>query len=141
VKHPLRAGIHRTLAVEQTRGCKAWAEETASREGHWFDIEMDKRERWAEDRRASLKAELADLDEALKEAKEGARQVVTLPEKLERQRQSRTLEGKREEAWRAYDQASRDIDRQKDSLLDEISRRMAQSIEQTPLFSLGWQLV
>jgi hypothetical protein len=32
------------------------------------------------------------------------------PEKSERQRAARTLEAKREEAWRAYDEASRDID-------------------------------
>lgn len=42
----------------------------------------------------------------------GAILAGTLPEKLERQRSVRTLETKRDEAWRAFDQASRDIDRQ-----------------------------
>jgi superfamily II DNA or RNA helicase len=116
-------------------------EEITTRNGRWFDTEMDKLDRWAEDRRDSLKTELAELDEALKEAKKAARLAPTLPEKLERQRAARTLETKREEAWRAYDQASRDIDRQKDALLDEISRRLEQRIEQERLFSLRWQLV
>ena len=106
----------------------------------WF-TEMDKLDHWAEDRRDSLKAELAELDEALKDTKKAARLTPTLPEKLERQRAARTLEGKREEAWRPYDQASREIDRQKDNLLDEISRRLEQRIEQKPLFALRWQLV
>jgi len=88
----------------------------------------------------SLKAELADMDEALKEAKKQARFAPTLPEKLERQRAARKLEEKREEAWRAYDEASRDIDRQKDQLLDEIGRRLEQSVEQTPLFTMRWRL-
>ena len=101
---------------------------------------MDKLDRWAEDRRASLKAELAELDEELKEAKKAARLAPTLPEKLDRQRAARTLEAKREDAWRAYDQASREIDRQKDALLDEISRRLEQRIEQEPLFALHWHL-
>ena len=61
-------------------------------------------------------------------------------EKLERQRAARKLEEKREEAWRAYDEASRDIDRQKDELLDEIGRRLEQSVEQTPLFTMRWRL-
>lgn len=134
-------GIAATLDEAQARRRQALLEETAIRNGRWFDTEMDKLDRWAEDRRASLKAELAELDEALKEAKKAARLAPTLPEKLERQRATRTLEAKREEAWRAYDQASREIDRQKDALLDEISRRLEQRVEQEPLFALRWQLV
>ena len=105
------------------------------RNGRWFDTEMDKLDRWAEDRRASLQTELAELDEALKEAKKAARLAPTLPEKLERQRAARTLESRREEAWRIYDQASRDIDHQKDALLDEISRRLEQKTEEAKLCS------
>ena len=43
-------------------------------------------------------------------------------------------------AWRAYDEASRNVDRQKDELLDEIGRRLVQGVEQTPLFTLHWRL-
>lgn len=35
----------------------------------------------------------------------------------------------------------REIDRQKDALLDEISRRLEQQIDQKPLFALRWRLV
>jgi hypothetical protein len=115
-------------------------EELTTRNGRWFDLEMDKLDRWAEDRRASLKATLNELDEALKTAKKAARVAATLPEKLERQREARVIEGKRDEAWRAFDQASREIDRQKDALLDEISQRLDQKLEQEPLFTLRWTL-
>ena len=135
------APIAVTLEEAMTRRRQELLEEMGTRNGRWFDTEMDKLDRWAEDRRDSLKAELAELDEALKEAKKSARLAPTLPEKLDRQRAARTLEGKREEAWRTYDQASREIDRQKDNLLDEISRRLEQRIEQKTLFALRWQLV
>jgi hypothetical protein len=101
------AAIAATLEEAISRRRQGILEEITARNGRWFDTEMDKLDRWAEDRRDSLKAELAELDEALKEAKKGARLAPTLPEKLERQRTARTLETKREEAWRAYDQASR----------------------------------
>ena len=55
-------------------------------------------------------------------------------------RAARRLEEKREEAWRAYDAASRDIDRQKDELLDEIGRRLEQRVEETPHLTMRWQL-
>ncbi len=135
------APIAATLDETQQRRRQVLLEEMATRDGRWFDTEMDKLDHWAEDRRDSLKAELAEVDEALKEAKKSARLAPTLPEKLERQRAARTLEGKREEAWHAYDQASREIDRQKDALLDEISQRLEQRIEQKPLFALRWKLI
>lgn len=118
----------------------ALLEEASERNGTWFELEMDKLDKWAEDRRTSLKAELDEVDQALKEAKKAARTAPTLPEKLERQKQARTLETRRDEAWRAYDQAGREVDRQKDALLDEISSRMEQKLEQEPLFGLRWRL-
>ena len=80
------APIAATLDEAQARRRQELLEEMATRNGRWFDTEMDKLDRWAEDRRDSLKAELAELDEALKEAKKSARLAPTLPEKLERQR-------------------------------------------------------
>ena len=128
------------LDRDQARQRKSLLEEMIARNGRWFDTEMDKLDHWAEDRRASLKQELEDLDEALKEAKKSARLAPTLPEKLERQREARSLEAKREEAWRAYDQASRDIDRQKDKLLDDLSQRLQHAIDEEALFTLRWSL-
>lgn len=129
------------LEAAQELRRQALLKETTTRNGHWFDTEMDKLDRWAEDRRASLRAELAELDDALKDAKKAARLAPTLPEKLERQRAARALETRREEAWRAYDHASREIDAQKDTLLDTISQRLTQHTEHEPLFTLHWQLV
>jgi hypothetical protein len=128
------------LAEVLARRQRELMEELSTRNGRWFDVEMDKLDRWAEDRRASLKTELAELDEALKAAKKAARLAPTLPDKLERQREARALETKRDEAWRAFDQASRDIDQHKDGLLDEISQRLEQRLERTPLFTLRWKL-
>jgi len=115
-------------------------DEMTARNAHWFDTEMEKLDKWADDRRTSLKVELAELDEMLKEAKKAARLAPTLPDKLERQRAVRTLETKRDEAWRAYDQSSREVDRQKDALLDEISRRLEQKFEIQSLFTIRWEV-
>ncbi|MFZ1934465.1 MAG: SNF2-related protein [Thermoguttaceae bacterium] len=113
----------------------------SAKNGQWFDTEMDKLDRWADDRRAALKVELEELDQEIKETKKSARMAPNLPEKLELQRKLRGLETKRDEAWRAYDTAGRDIDRQKDALLDEISRRLEQKTECKTLFTVKWSLI
>ncbi|WP_316213952.1 SNF2-related protein [Bradyrhizobium sp. SZCCHNR2032] len=116
-------------------------EELGTRNARWFDAEIEKLENWAEDRRATLKAELDELDEALKAGRKSARTAPTLPEKLERQREVRKLESRRDEAWRAFDQAARDLDKQKDALLDQIAKRLEQHVESETLFTIRWRIV
>jgi hypothetical protein len=120
---------------------RALLEELSARNGRWFDIEMDKLDRWAEDRRASLKVSLQELDEALKAAKRAARLAPNLPEKLARQREARLLETRRDQTWRDYDHASREVDDRKEALLDETSRRLEQRSDLSVLFTLRWRLV
>lgn len=110
------------------------------RDARWFETEMEKLDQWAGDRRTSLRTQLADLDEEIKEAKKAARLAPTLPEKLERQRSLRNLEARRDEAWRAFDSASREIEAQKDALLDDITTRLQQEINETELFMIRWTL-
>lgn len=115
-------------------------EELTHRNADWFEIEIDKLDRWAEDRRASLQVELDDLDETIKETRKAARLAPNLPEKLTKQQALRKLEAKRDEAWRNYDAASRDLDKKKDELLDEISQRLEQNTKTDLLFILKWNL-
>ncbi len=134
---PLQAALD--AAVRQRQ--QALLDAIVTKNGQWFDLEMDKLDRWAEDRRTALKADLDGLDQQIKETRKAARLAPTLPDKLERQRALRKLETRRDEAWRSYDEASRTLDRQKDTLLDEISHRLAQKTEQATLFMLRWRVV
>jgi hypothetical protein len=54
----------------------------SARQGAWFDDGMDKLDRWAEDKRIGLKADLREHDDTLKSLKRDARQAASLPEKL-----------------------------------------------------------
>lgn len=107
---------------------------------HWFDIEMDKLDRWADDRRTALKLDLDEMDQEIKATKKAARFAPNLPEKLELQKKLRSMETKRDDIWRSYDEASREIDRKKDDLLDDISRRLEQRLEMETLFFLHWRI-
>lgn len=110
------------------------------RNAQWFETEIEKLDQWAGDRRTSLKTQLTELDEEIKEAKKAARLAPTLPEKLDRQRALRNLESRRDEAWRTYDGATRDIERQKDALLDDITERLKQEVKEDSLFTIRWRL-
>ena len=102
---------------------------------------MDKLDRWADDRRTDLKATLEDLDHELKEKRRSARNAPNLPDKLRLQREIRQLEVKRTEAWRAFDDGSRQIDTEKEQLLDDIGKRLEQHSSTEALFTLRWEVV
>jgi len=120
---------------------KTIAEQIQNKNGVYFDSEMEKLDRWADDRRNSLRNILSELDDAIKQMKKDARLAPNLPTKLELQRKLRQLESKRNDAWKDFDESSREIDRQKDSLLDDISRRLEQKIERQELFTIRWHIV
>jgi hypothetical protein len=103
----------------------------STRQGTWFEEEMDKLDRWAEDKRTGLRADLKEYDENIKALKRDARQAPTLPDKLAIQKKIKQLEGAREEAWRAYDAQARDIETAKESLIDDVEARLdvAQSVD------------
>ena len=115
-------------------------EAMAARQAQWFDQEMDKLDNWAEDRRAGLKADLKELDEQLKALKKEVRQTGNLPDKLALQRKARTLETTRDEAWRAYDEAAKDIEKQKDGLLDQVEERLGQNVSDEALFTIRFEI-
>lgn len=86
---------------------EALLNDISARQGLWFDDEMDKLDRWAEDKRVGLKADLREHDDEPKSLKRNARQAASLPEKLSIQKKIKQVEAAREDAWRAYDADAR----------------------------------
>jgi SNF2 family DNA or RNA helicase len=115
-------------------------DEMAARQSAWFDDEIDKLDNWAEDKRAGLKADLRELDEAIKALKKEVRRTGNLPDKLALQRKARELEAKRDDAWRAYDAAAKEIEVQKDGLLDQVEERLGQEVSDEELFAVRFEI-
>jgi ERCC4-related helicase len=106
----------------------------------YFDLEIEKLDKWGEDRRSSLKLTLKELDEEIRALKKQARLAPNLPEKLKLEKERKTLETKRDEAWKEYDGAAKEIDQTKDKLLDQIEKKLEQNIDEDTLFLIRWKL-
>ena len=111
-----------------------------SRNGSLFEQELDKLDSWGEDRRVALKAELRELEDRIKAIKREARLAANLPMKLKLERERRGLETKRDEAWKEYEAASREVEKRKDSLIDEVEKKLSQHLSQKALFTIRWRL-
>jgi hypothetical protein len=91
--------------------------------------EIDKLDRWAEDKRAGLKADLREHDDTLKAPKRDARAASSLPDNLAIQKKIKAVESARDAAWRAYDTDARSIEQAKEALIDDVEARLA--VDQT----------
>ena len=112
----------------------------SDRNAQFFEEEIEKLDRWADDRRQSLKSQLKDADDKITSLKKAARSAPNLPEKLALQKQISALNKKRDEAWREYDRNSMEVERQKDDLLETIAARLEQDMEEETLFVVCWCL-
>ncbi len=115
--------------------------ELAERQSRWFDDEIEKLNFWADDKRKGLKTTLKDYDDQISILKKEARLAPNLPDKLAIQKQLRDMDKKRDTAWREYDEAAKQIETQKDELLDTVEERLRQTVEEKTLFTIRWSVV
>lgn len=115
-------------------------DDITTRNGRFFDQELDKLDKWGEDRRSSLKATLKELDDQIKLLKKQARIAPNLPEKLKLERERQRIESDRDKAWREYDDAAKEIEQNKDRLIDNIEQKLAQSLSENFLFLIKWRI-
>ncbi|MBM2833247.1 MAG: snf2 [Candidatus Brocadiaceae bacterium] len=113
----------------------------SERNAGFFDTEMEKLDRWAEDVKNSMEIELKELDKEIKYRKTEAKKILNLEEKVKAHRQIKEMEKKRNTMRLNLYQTQDDVDKRKDGLIDEIEARLKQKVEKSELFTVRWKLV
>lgn len=116
-------------------------QDIGNKNAKFFDDELEKLDKWSDDKRNSLKVTLRELDDEIKELKRQSRLSQSLPDKLSMRKKLKEREQKRDEAWRAYDIEGRVIEEQKDKLIEDVEAKLNQQIEKKDLFTINWKLV
>jgi SNF2 family DNA or RNA helicase len=112
----------------------------AERNTGFFDTEMEKLDRWAEDVKSSMEIELKELDKEIKYRKTEAKKILNLEEKVTAHRQIKEMEKKRNTMRLNLYQTQDDVDNKKEQLIGEIEARLKQKMEQTELFTIRWKI-
>ena len=111
------------------------------RNSKFFEEEMDKLDKWAEDRKNSLQIELNQLNKDIKTRKTEARKIMKLEEKLKAQKEIKEMETKRNKMQRELFEAQDLVEEQKEKLIDDIEAKLKQKVEETELFIIRWRIV
>lgn len=112
--------------------------EIGRRNNVFFEQEMAKLDHWGEDRRNSLKISLKDLDEQIKELKKQAKSASNLPDKLKFEKARKKCESERDQSWREFDHAAKEIELAKDILIEKIEAQLAQDVKEQEIFGIRW---
>jgi hypothetical protein len=116
-------------------------EDNAERNSHYFDDEVEKLDKWAEDVRNSLNTELKELAKEIKARKTEARKLLNLEQKVKEQRTIKELEKKLADKRVNLYHAEDDVDKRKETMLDEMEARLKQNAQHTNILTIRWTLI
>ena len=112
-----------------------------TRNSKFFDEEIDKLERWADDLKYGLEMELKDLDSQIRSLKRESKLAPDLQSKLEMHRQLKDAESERSKKRRQLYEAQDRIDEQKEDLISSVEARLQQKVETEDIFTIRWTVI
>lgn len=131
------APLQQALAAQQSAILAAASERNAV----FFEEEMDKLERWADERKKHLEYQIEDMDRAIRQHKADARKAASLDAKVAAQRHIKVLETKRNDMRKRLFEAQDNVEDRKDELLNAVEARLRQAVEEERLFVARWRVV
>ena len=113
-------------------------EEVAARNNNYFEQELEKVDKWAEDLKESLEIKLKELDVPIKALKGEARLTADLQTKVDLRRKVSELEKQRYRKGRDIFDAQDEIESRKEGLIAEVEARLRQKVTKSHLFTIRW---
>jgi superfamily II DNA/RNA helicase len=137
---PINQPLNDLLAQQLHQEQLTTLEEAQLRNSEYYNEEIDKLDKWADDMKLSLEKEIKDLESEIRLRKAESRKIIDLSSKVRLQREIKDLEKKRNEKRRHLFEAQDQIDERKELLLNEVESRLQQDIQLKNIFTIHWSL-
>lgn len=112
----------------------------AERKAEWLGDEYEKLDRWSQDERERMRADVADLERQIKECARDTRLAGTEPERLPLRRKKLQLERQLETARRDFDTAADGILERQETMLNQIEASLKSDHTTETLFTTSWSV-
>ena len=113
---------------------------TEKRNAKFFDIEIDKLDRWADDQIISLDRQLKDIREEIKDKRTETKKV-DVTHKLKLQMEIRDLEVKQIKIKRQIEESEDEILRKREDIIDNLMLMVKGNISIKELFTIKWEII
>jgi DNA repair exonuclease SbcCD ATPase subunit len=134
------ADVSERLSAEYACAQTALLDEAKNRNLEFFEQEIEKLDRWADDLKEGVEREIRELEVEIRAVKKESRQSATLEQKLATQRQVKELEKKLKDKRKHRDEAQDEIETRKDTLIEEIEAQLQQRLDTKELFTIRWRV-
>jgi len=114
---------------------------SAERNSEFFDNEVDKLDKWADDMKKVLELDLKKLDIDIKTSKTTAKKILNLEEKVKEQRKIKDMEKKRNEMRKKLYDAQDEVDNRKEALIQRVESQLKQKTSLNELFKIRWKAI
>jgi len=110
------------------------------RNSAFFDDEITKLDKWADDLKKGLETEIKVLDREIKQLKREAKKIPVLKEKLKAQRHIKDIEKKRKEKRARLFEEQDAVEERKEKLIETIEERLKQKTMVEELMRIRWRV-
>lgn len=115
-------------------------DEMTVQDNTWFDEELMKLEKWAQDVKQSMEKSIKNMDNEIAELKKQSRKTAVLKDRLAIEKKINTIEIKRnKQRFDLYAEQDK-IDQKKDKLIGETKEKLQQNITNNNIFYLRWSI-
>ncbi|MEI7603973.1 MAG: SNF2-related protein [bacterium] len=111
------------------------------RNSTFFDEEVNKLDKWADDMKKSLELDLKRLDIEIKTVKTNAKKILILEQKVSKQREIKEMEKKRNMMRMKLYEAQDAIDEKKEELLSKTESKLKQTKTLTNIFTIRFKVI
>ncbi|MER8392950.1 SNF2-related protein [Mesorhizobium sp. M1340] len=108
--------------------------------GEFLNEEEERLDSWRDDARVSYDQQIKALTKEANEKKKVARAVQNLQEKVELQREASALKRRADDLQHQLYTRLKEIDEERERMLDEIAEKLSLTPEMTTLFTIRWSL-
>lgn len=129
------------LRAEAAQHAKATVSLSLEQNSAHFNQAREKLEKWADDMVLAAEKALIDTKEQIKALRREARQAVTLEQQHQIQEKLQKLERQQRRQRQEIFTVEDEIMEKRDSLVDQLERRLAQRTDADTLFSIRWRVV
>lgn len=112
-----------------------------AKDTEYFQLEVDKLHKWAEDKILASEKELKDIKSKIKEINRDTKKTSSSDALLKMQTELRDLESKKKRLRQEIFAVEDEIEERRDDMINEIKAKMLKAINESSIFTIKWKLV
>jgi len=112
-----------------------------AKDTEYFQLEVDKLHKWAEDKILASEKELKDVKFKIKEINRESKKTSSSEELLKMQTELRKLERKKKVLRQEIFEVEDEIEERRDNMISVIKEKMLKAINESYIFTIKWKLV